>query len=258
MTEKWRYIKSGKTAAGVNMAVDEAIAFNVISGSSPPTLRMYSWDRPSVTIGAFQRLADIDTGFCRENSVPLVRRLTGGRAILHCTGITYSFAAGDTGHKDFGSLLDSYRILSAAFLNAFRKLGLDVSVRKRRERGTILAGNPHCFDAVSFGEIAIKGRKIIGSAQKRFKKGFLQQGDIPFFTDQRLYKGIFDDGNVPAGLSRLYPDIGTGQLKISIVNEFEKVFNKKLGSGKLTEAESRLARDLLEKKYLSAEWTERR
>ena len=89
----WRLINSGTGSASYNMALDEAIAISVRKGGSPPTLRLYSWDMPSVTLGCFQKIRDIDIEYCRDASIPVVRRPTGGRAILHNKELTYSFSA---------------------------------------------------------------------------------------------------------------------------------------------------------------------
>jgi lipoate-protein ligase A len=211
-----------------------------------------------VTIGCFQKLTDIDTGICKERSVPVIRRPTGGRAILHWEEITYSFAAAGDKHDSFMNLFDSYRSLSDTFLSAFNYMGMDASVRDRREKGHVLSRDPSCFKAVSFGEIVVKGHKIIGSAQKRYRTGFLQQGSILFHIDKDLYRDIFQNQNEPAGLRDLYPDITMEHMKHSIQKAFERIYTIRLEKRGLIEEESLLARDLLERKYHSPEWTRRR
>jgi lipoate-protein ligase A len=98
MTDRWRFIDTGLCTASYNMALDEAIATAVKRGNSPPTLRLYGWDRPSVSVGYFQNVCDIDSDYCIKKGIPIVRRPTGGRAILHDGEITYSFSVKtDTG-----------------------------------------------------------------------------------------------------------------------------------------------------------------
>ncbi len=240
------------------MATDEAIALLVNRGASPPTFRFYSWDNPSISIGCFQKLSDIDTETCEGLSIPVIRRPTGGRAILHCSEITYSFSAQNSDHSGFRDLMNTYSVISAVFFSAFKVLGLDVKIRRRQEKGRALVRNPHCFDAISFGELVIDDRKIIGSAQKRYRTGFLQQGSIPFHIDKRLYHEVFGNGTDPAGLSDLSRDIDESDLKSSIKSSFENVFKRDLTEGHLTDEESLLARKLLVGKYRSPEWIHRR
>ncbi len=258
MRESWRLIDSGSADAGENMAIDEAIALHVIRGATLPTVRFYSWDSPSISIGCFQNLSDIDTETCEELSIPIVRRPTGGRAILHCSGITYSFSAQNSDHAGFRDLMNTYSVISAVFFSAFKVLGLDVRIKRRREKGRVLARNPHCFEAISFGELVVDDRKIIGSAQKRYRTGFLQQGSIPFHIDKRLYHEVFGNRTDPVGLSDLSQDIDENDLKASIKSSFENVFKRNLTEGQLSGDESSLARKLLVEKYRSPEWIHRR
>src|SRR3972149_6488404 len=121
MTNNWRFIDTDSCSASYNMALDEAIATTVRKGSSPPTLRLYGWNVPSVSIGYFQKVRDIDFDYCIEKSISIVRRPTVGRAILHNNEITYSLSL-KSGDGNFSKgLLDSYRRISAAFVSALRK-----------------------------------------------------------------------------------------------------------------------------------------
>jgi lipoate-protein ligase A len=256
--DPWRIIDSGPSNAHENMAIDEAISVHTSNGTSPPTIRLYSWDNPSISIGCFQKLLDINIKICNELSIPVTRRPTGGRAILHCSEITYSFSAQYSDHPKFDNLMNTYNIIATVFLSAFKALDLDVRIKPGREKGKILTKNPHCFKAVSFGELVVEDRKIIGSAQKRFRTGFLQQGSIPFELDSYLYHKVFRDAINPVGLSDLYQDIDEKDLKAAILSSFENVFNKELIKGHLTEDESLLARKLLFQKYRSPDWIQRR
>ncbi|HYA14410.1 MAG TPA: hypothetical protein VEF33_08745, partial [Syntrophales bacterium] len=103
------------------MALDEAIACSVRQGGSPATLRFFGWLKPSVSLGAFQKISDIDTRWCADHNVPIVRRPTGGRGILHNDELTYSFSARDDGLFSTG-LLDAYRKISSAFALGMRKI----------------------------------------------------------------------------------------------------------------------------------------
>lgn len=256
LKSEWRLIDSGEGDAYANMAIDEAITFSVIKGGSPPTLRFYAWKVPSVSLGYFQRIDDIDIAYCLENNLPVVRRPTGGRAILHDDELTYSFASANTGVFDTG-LRESYYLLGQCFFYAFQMLGLDVEMMNKRQRGSILTRSPLCFNSTSFGEITFKGFKLIGSAQRRWQKGFLQQGSIPFCIDEEMTKRIFklpNDRFAEMKGLRNFIDIDRHKMKKAITHAFEEIFNVRLVLSHLSEDELLLAEDLLRGRYLRSEW----
>jgi lipoate-protein ligase A len=176
------------------MALDEAIAIAVRQNTSPPTLRTYGWSAKSVSIGYFQRINDINIDYCHNNTIPIVRRPTGGRAIFHGDEITYSFSAKTTSGLFSKGLQDSYKKISTALGLALRKADLSPELKLMRETKHPLSAsdgqkNPLCFRSISFGEIAIMGKKVVGSAQKRWPDGLLQQGSIPFLIQEQLFPG---------------------------------------------------------------------
>ncbi|VAX30392.1 Lipoate-protein ligase A, partial [hydrothermal vent metagenome] len=182
---------TGISDASSNMAVDEAVAEMALKGIVPPTLRFYGWTVPSVSLGCFQKSEDIDREYCEYRDIPIVRRPTGGRAILHGSEITYSFTSRNAVPPFSSGLLSSYGHLSRAFYTALKSLGIDVEMKNRREKGRILTGSALCFQSVSYGELSINSRKVIGSAQKRWKEGFLQQGSIQMKIDPGLITRVF-------------------------------------------------------------------
>src|SRR5208337_3647177 len=109
---------------------------------------------------------------------------------LHGEEFTYSFSARNEGLFSQG-LLESYHHISSAFSLTLQKMGLTVSMKSRREKGQTLARSPLCFQSTSYGELTIEGKKLIGSAQKRWDNGFLQQGSIPFTTDYAMLASVF-------------------------------------------------------------------
>ncbi|MGQ9569946.1 MAG: lipoate--protein ligase family protein [Thermodesulfovibrionales bacterium] len=264
MSNNWRYIDSGLCSASYNMALDEAIATTVRKGDSPPTLRLYGWNIPSVSIGYFQKVRDIDYDYCIKKGIPIVRRLTGGRAVLHNNEITYSFSV-KTGDGIFSKgLLDSYRKISAAFIYSLSKIGLSPELRLLREARqlstiTHRSRSALCFESVSYGEIILNNKKIIGSAQKRWSDGLLQQGSIPFIIDRDEIAKVFRLGS-PAVVERM---IGSQELvyrlsiedmKKTIKASFEEIFNTVLVTSLPSREEYSLAEELENKKYLSHQW----
>lgn len=270
MNAFWRLIDSGPCDAAYNMALDEAIAINVRSGDLPPTLRLYGWLSPSVSLGSFQKITDINLQYCIRNNIPVVRRPTGGRGILHGDELTYSFSAKNEGKFSAG-LLETYRKLSAAFQFALNKIGLNVTIKMRREAGRNLTRSPLCFQSTSYGEISFDGKKLIGSAQKRWSDGFLQQGSIPYSINYEKLTGVFNINNEllvtsaefkkenvnfkMAGLKELLKDLDDRRFKEYIKSAFEEVFNITLVDSQPSRREEELALRLLSEKYQNPQWT---
>lgn len=257
----WRFIDSGACNAAYNMAVDEAIAISVRSGYSPPTLRFYGWECLSASLGSFQKIEDIDIDFCTNNNIPVVRRPTGGRGILHGDELTYSFSARNEGEFS-GGLLETYHKLSIAFKYALQEVGLKmVSIKERRESGRNLTRTPLCFKSTSFGEISLGSIKLIGSAQKRWSDAFLQQGSIPYSIDYEKTASVF---KIPIplhreknlGLRELITNFDPAKFKEAIKMSFEKTFDISLADSHLSVQEQEISLLLLYEKYLNPSWTE--
>ncbi|MBI5212263.1 MAG: lipoate--protein ligase family protein [Nitrospirae bacterium] len=259
----WRLIDSGSCDAAYNMAIDEAIAISVRNGDAPPTLRLYGWDRQSVSLGSFQKISDIDLKYCENNNIPVVRRPTGGRGILHGDELTYSFSAKKEGHFSNG-LLETYRKLSGAFYDALRSMGLPVTIKTDRESGRNLTRSPLCFKSTSYGEISYDGKKLIGSAQKRWSDGFLQQGSIPYLIDYEKACIVFK-ADTPAlhyskqeisGLKELLHNFDHKVFKKHIKSAFEKVFDITLAGSHPSPREEEFARFLSSEKHRNPHRTE--
>lgn len=274
---EWRFIDSGACTASYNMAADEAISLSVRRGDSPPTLRVYGWERPSVSIGSFQKIACVNIEYCRRNNVPVVRRPTGGRGILHGDEFTYSFSSRNEGFFSEG-LLGSYRKLGEAFKSAFDALGLGIEIRTKRESGRDLsvpacpAGrrqadltrSPLCFKSISYGELSFEGRKLTGSAQKRWKDGLLQQGSIPYSIEEENLRNVFSLASTEGlrermiGLRELLPGLDPDSFKEAIRASFEGFFGITFNLSDLSPEEDRLVLELETRKYLSPEWNSQR
>ena len=258
MTDAWRLIDTGSCKAAYNMALDEAIATAVRKNNAPPTLRLYGWITPSVSIGCFQKISDIDREYCIEKRIPIVRRPTGGRAILHNDEITYSFSVKTTSGIFSKGLLDSYKMVSKAFSLAFLRIGLTPELTLHR--GTCHTRSPLCFQSASYGEITIHNKKVIGSAQKRWPKGLLQQGSIPYIVDKDEMSKIFRLESVHmllgdlTGLKEMIHGLNPDDLKNTIRTAFEETFYIKLMTSSPSKEELSLAEELEACKYLSYQW----
>jgi lipoate-protein ligase A len=242
------------------MALDEAVAALVRKGGLPPALRLYGWDRPSLSLGCFQRTSDVNIEYCRARDIPIVRRPTGGRAILHDDELTYSFSVRTDQGPFSKGLLDSYKKISVAFYLAFRRIGVAVEPKTRRERGKVLAGSPFCFQSSSYGEILIDNKKVVGSAQKRWDDGLLQQGSIPYSYNHDGLRNIFGAEKYTAlrdctvGLREVLPQLDEGEFRKIIAASFEEAFGISLVPALPSREELSLAEELEQGKYLLARW----
>lgn len=252
MKPRWRLIDSGPGDAFHNMALDEAMAAEVREKNSPPTLRFYGWTSPSLSIGCFQKTDSIDLDYASSAGITVVRRPTGGRGILHGDELTYSFSSPNDGEFS-GGLFEAYQALSAVFSEAFLRLGLSIETHRRKHSP---GRSPLCFQSASFGEITVGGKKIIGSAQRRWRNGFLQQGSIPMKIDWEKNKEIFghDGSGSMAGLVDLVPSLTIDALKKEIKRSFEEAFGAEFIISVPTSREEGLAATLLREKYLREEW----
>jgi lipoate-protein ligase A len=242
------------------MAVDEAVSFSVRKETAPPALRLYGWASPSVTIGYFQKIGEIDFDYCMLKGIPVVRRITGGRAILHADEMTYSFSVRTKG-QFCGGLLDSYRRISAAFYDAFIKAGMSPEVTLSSRERRLSSKSPLCFESASYGEFTVQKRKVIGSAQKRWIDGLLQQGSVPFSLDRHEINRVFGLKNTErtmAGLTEIVPDLDADRFRNAIKLSFEETFDIQWSLSPLSREELSLARELEEEKYLSRQWNFRR
>jgi lipoate-protein ligase A len=179
---EWRLLLDGKRDGASNMAIDEAILEAVIQGHSPPTLRFYGWSPPCLSLGRNQSLAEANLTACRAAGVDLVRRPSGGQAVLHAGELTYSLALLQSDPRSAGGLLEAYRRLSEGLLAGLRRLGIE-AVQALGARQTDGPPSPICFDRPSDYEITFGGRKLIGSAQWRRRGGVLQHGSLPLAGD---------------------------------------------------------------------------
>lgn len=268
MRDAWRFIDSGQCSAACNMALDEAIATAVRKDKSPPTLRLYGWNIQSVSIGCFQKISDIDIEYCIGKHIPVIRRPTGGRAILHNHELTYSFSIKTIQGLFSKGLIDSYKKISIALGSALLKIGLSPELKLSREaRNTSAIHHSRialCFQSTSFGEITINNKKVVGSAQKRWTDSLLQQGSIPFTIDNDKMVRIFrlestqEVKGAIIGLKDIFPDLNTNDLQNAIRISFEETFDARLISSSPSQEEVSLAQELEAQKYLSHQWNFKR
>lgn len=175
----WRFLNTGANAGDYNMALDAAMAQS--GGCNEPTLRVFQWQPDCISLGYHQNAEEINLLKCKKEGIEVARRPTGGRAILHAQELTYSVVVPAT-HQWFAILpLDLYRRLSEAIAVSLRYLGAEVSFAPGEKLH--VDGRPlrmACFASAARNELLASGKKIVGSAQRRFRQGTLQHGSILF------------------------------------------------------------------------------
>ncbi|MDD8014583.1 MAG: biotin/lipoate A/B protein ligase family protein [Acidobacteriota bacterium] len=189
MTRSWKLLLDGRPLDGaLNMAVDDYL-FSRLPESSETYVRFYRWTRPTVSLGYYQDATKVvNLEACRLRGVGVVRRMTGGKLVLHDAEVTYSVASSDSGVFSTG-LKESYRLISRALLAGLDKMGLHARLAESSPP-SYAKGNLPCFSHPARDEVEIQGKKIIGSAQKRMGAKFIQHGSIPLRTDPALLKAV--------------------------------------------------------------------
>ncbi len=258
----WRVVWSGAADGATNMAVDEAILRAVGSQGAPPTLRLYGWDPPCLSLGRAQAVDDVDWKAVETAGYDLVRRPTGGRAILHVDELTYSVIAPEREPRVAGGVVESYRRLSAGLVRGLEVLGVErIEADERVEnRG---AEGPVCFEVPSDYEIAVAGRKLVGSAQMRARGVVLQHGAVPLHGDIARICPLLREHPDPARVrsrattveEAVGRQVGWEEGAEALVEGFAEALNMRLEPGELTAAEVDWAEKLREEKYARRAWT---
>ncbi len=272
-----RLLDTGVGCASYNMALDEAILMQVSEGCSPPTLRFYRWERPSVSLGYFQRTTrEIDLDALAHKQFSLVRRMTGGRAVLHDRELTYSIMVPGDHELAQASVVESYRMVSQGLQEGFQQLGLQAQVvsladESMRDKFRSL-GSAACFDSPSWYELVVEGKKIAGSAQVRAHGGLLQHGSLllDLCADDLFDVLVFRSPDHRNLLRREFDSraVSVKQLSSQDVSyeEAAQAFRKgmelglpcKLIPGDVTAKEREIALQLQKEKYEADEWNFRR
>ncbi len=264
----WRFIPFKQLSAFENMATDEAIFRENQRIDSPPTLRLYGWSPPSISLGYFQETKnEVDVSACSRYKIDIVRRPTGGKAVLHEHDVTYAVIAKERNPLFTPDILGTYRIISGCIADALSELGIkaEMSVDGRTSGDESLKAA--CFSVPSHYELLVNKRKICGSAQLRSRGVFLQHGSIlldfdPVKTCAVLLLRHSDPkrqiDKLRASVTSIYEHTGPGIGVSAICRVLKKGFEKKLGvelrEGELTPEEEVLKTQLMRDKYTSDKW----
>ena len=243
----------------LNMAVDEHL-YNSLTSEPRTFLRFYQWERPTASLGYSQNAEKVlDLGFCRAHGIDIVRRMTGGKMVLHHEEVTYSLASSDQSLFT-PTLRGSYKLISRALMTGLEQMGLHPSPAAKAP-SSYAHGNLPCFSHPAQDEIEVNGKKIVGSAQKRTGKRFLQHGSIPLRHNPALLKSVSLLENGPDEIrmtslnSALGRDVDFAWAVNYLAAGFRDFFSVGFKALTFTKADWDKIRDLQKNKYDGEAWT---
>jgi lipoate-protein ligase A len=258
----WRLIVDPPAGGPWNMAVDEALLDAYAGSEAPgsPTLRLYGWRPACLSLGRTQAARDAHApGWLRCHGVDLVRRPTGGSAVLHEHERTYAVVGALRSPPFGGGVVETYELVAGAIVRALGRLGFETQLVGRKPGPGVGERQVACFATLSAWEIAWQGRKVVGAAQLRRRGAFLQHGSILLRSDpERLARALGREAPAGAafdlGRARGRP-IGGEELDGALALAFAEAFGTRLAPSRLTDRERERAVSLASWKYASASWT---
>ena len=267
---QWRVIYDKPLIGSHNMAIDEAIMQAVAQGFSQPTLRLYAWQPNCLSLGYGQRIRDADLDRLQAKGWHIVRRPTGGKAILHGDELTYSVSLPKDHELAQGDIIESYRRISEALILSLQYLGLSPASEKQAKGNSGLG--PVCFEVPSHYEITSNGKKLIGSAQVRRRDGILQHGTLPLFGDiTRICDVLVYDNETECDQAKqsvaerattlenvLGKIISWDEVANVIAEGFANSFDLEFEIGELSEYEVDLVNQFLDERYENPAWINKR
>jgi len=265
-TSEWRLIRTGPGDAAFHMALDEVLLRAFSSGVGLPVCRVYEWAAPAITIGYAQRPDGlIDLKRCKTDGVAVVRRLTGGRAVYHHNDIGYAVIGAANDPVFGGSIIDTYRAINMVIAETFREHGVGGVAEQAVPDNYVNAGvavKAPCFAAPTKFELTFDGCKIAGSAQRRFRNVFLQQGSISIGPGAERIADYLPDRDSAELYRAVLTASGEKGIPPEIVSEtfaetFLEVFRRRCGAAvmeDIREDERRAAEHLAINRYDGNQW----
>ena len=248
----WRFLDSGATSPALNMAIDRAILALHANGQAPPTLRFYQWQPSAISLGYFQKRHNLDLDACRQYGIEVVRRPTGGKAVLHLGDLTYAVIAG-TAEGIPAAVTAAYRLICDGLLAGFRRLGIEARMGRETRNSP---ETDVCFLHGAMGAIVHQGKKLVGSAQTWHASSMLQHGSIILSPQAemllKLWGGSSGAGELQAAFKGrltsireiLGYSIDLDKLKSALRDGLTRTLGVELAEGELTREEWSLAREL--------------
>lgn len=269
MVETWYFIDSGLQSPAYNMALDETLLNWHSRGLIPPVLRFYGWKPAALTLGHFQKtVGRIDIEATKAKGIEIVRRPTGGLAVLHDNELTYSVIVSEAHEKMPASVIEAYRVLSQGILEGYRNLGIQAELAIP-DAPVGRTGTAVCFEEASWYELEIDGKKAAGSAQNRQKGVILQHGSIPIeMNTETLYDlFIFANEKVKERAREAFAqkavfihdilerEVTMEELKAAFKDGFQKGLDIELAAFEPNEEMLEEVEELMKSKYTNDDYT---
>ena len=258
----WRLIDTGPGDGATNMAVDEALLENFDPVISSPVLRLYGWEPAALSIGRFQKAAEVlDLARCAACGVAVVRRITGGGVIFHADELTYALVCAPGQIPPAPSVKESFRVLTAFLLRFYRRLGLNplYAADAATDGSRLGARHPFCFAGRESYDILIDGEKIGGNAQRRLKAAIFQHGSVPLLDRSPEGRGYLLDPSTARGaaagsLAGAGVNLPAAELKRCMAESFAEALGVELRPDGLSDRERASVCRLLGEKYRDPGW----
>ena len=257
--QKWRLVIEGPLGAARNMAVDEAILRSHAGNTTLPTIRFYQWEGTSISLGYFQSLdrSNIDLQFCERAGVSVVRRITGGKAVLHGHDITFSIIVPEAAlPEESRSILGSHHLFMSGIVAGLKSLGVDATIGTGKGLPPNRGGSADCFAHASVCDVCVDGTKVAGAAQVRVGDVVLTQISIPCEVPSVDPKLVF--GEPVANGHVILAGVKTKTLIEALSEGLAGVLSARLCAGGLTDWERQESLELESKKYGTVDWNLRR
>ncbi len=256
MADWYLIVEKTPLPAAENMARDEYL-FNLCHEEKAGFFRLYSWEIPTFSFGVSQKITKaINTEFIEKNGCAFVRRITGGKTVLHNDEITYAVVSSEDIFYRDNDLYQSYKLISQVLVDAFNKIDVEAYLSKGSPPALSKTNNP-CFSFPTPNEIEIAGKKIVGSAQKRDNRALLQHGSVPVSMDYQLYA---DGANSrPAIISHSMTTLNEASQKNredlveALVHCFREFVNQPFKEFEFAEYDKKKIAEIREK-YQSKDW----
>jgi lipoate-protein ligase A len=227
---EWRYFDDGPQQGAYNMALDETLLESYQRGETPPTLRVYTWNPPAISLGKFQQAeTSLDLEACRAAGVEVVRRPTGGRAILHTEQeVTFSVIVAEEQLGTSG-IMDSYRVLAGGIVAGLQLLGLEAKLVERTGAGgAARAQDPACFAVKARCDLVVGESKLVGSAQVHREGAILQQNSLPLHIELADWERLFRRKAEVPQATGLWEAAGRNLAYSEVANALRMGFEKAL------------------------------
>lgn len=209
-------IRTGKE----NMQIDsDLLDFAIKNELKEPIFRLYGWKPACVSLGRNQKDDFLDYELLKSKNIDVVRRLTGGRALLHDNEITYSFICPESFLQNGSHIVSSYKEISQILIDKFKKLGIDLDFGASKP---IKTGFDYCMLISTGADLCYKEKKLIGSAQCRSHGYILQHGSILYDYDKKLLEEIFKEKvstDEITSIKEINPKLSKEEI-IDILNEW--------------------------------------